>query len=154
MKLSYRAVNYESNPPALELTESEIGGKYRGANWRHHYPRHIPVPQPVVDLKYRGVAYSIGDPVDVEAVFLQRRYALAVSRKRYGAPSEAKRCALASATPEGTSAVSNRRQVMDKLNNTHLTNIRQSLEHRLQVARAKGDENLIRHLEAEAKQLV
>ncbi|WP_178378053.1 hypothetical protein [Chroogloeocystis siderophila] len=32
---------------------------------------------------------------------------------------------------------------------THRTNIQKSLEHRLQVARAKGDEKLIRQLEAE-----
>lgn len=32
---------------------------------------------------------------------------------------------------------------------THRANIQTSLEHRLEVARAKGDENLIRQLEAE-----
>ncbi len=31
----------------------------------------------------------------------------------------------------------------------HRANIQRSLEHRLEVARAKGDENLIRQLEAE-----
>lgn len=31
----------------------------------------------------------------------------------------------------------------------HRANIQKSLEHRLQVARAKGDENLLRQLEAE-----
>lgn len=32
---------------------------------------------------------------------------------------------------------------------THRANIQKSLEHRLEVARAKGDENLVRQLEAE-----
>lgn len=32
---------------------------------------------------------------------------------------------------------------------THRTNIQKSLEHRLQVAKANGDERLIRQLEAE-----
>lgn len=32
---------------------------------------------------------------------------------------------------------------------THRANIRKSLEHRLQVAKAQGDERLIRQLEAE-----
>ena len=137
MELTYRGVNYKPNPPALELTEGEIGGKYRGANWKHHYPRHIPVPQPMVDLKYRGVAYCTGDPVDVEAVFLRRRYA----------------SAEASATPEEMSTVGSRQRVMDKLTNTHLANIRQNLERRLQAAKAKGDRNLISLLEAEAKQI-
>ncbi|HEY9847056.1 MAG TPA: hypothetical protein V6D03_12790 [Candidatus Caenarcaniphilales bacterium] len=34
----------------------------------------------------------------------------------------------------------------------HQDNIRQTLEHRLQVARAQGDESLIRLLEAEQRQ--
>lgn len=33
----------------------------------------------------------------------------------------------------------------------HRVNIQKSLEHRLEVARAKGDEQLIRQLEAEIK---
>lgn len=33
---------------------------------------------------------------------------------------------------------------------THRANIQRSLEHRLEVARAKGDENLIRQLLAES----
>lgn len=34
---------------------------------------------------------------------------------------------------------------------THRANMQRSLQHRLEVARAKGDESLIRLLEAEAK---
>lgn len=37
---------------------------------------------------------------------------------------------------------------------THLTNIRRNIEHRLQVAQAKGDEALVRMLMDEARQLV
>lgn len=33
---------------------------------------------------------------------------------------------------------------------THRDSIQKSLQHRLEVARAKGDENLVRQLEAEA----
>ncbi|PLZ30745.1 hypothetical protein CBP27_22845, partial [Fischerella thermalis WC542] len=47
MKLTYRGVDYESNPLAVEMTPGEMGGKYRGQQWRRHYPRHIPIPQPV-----------------------------------------------------------------------------------------------------------
>lgn len=137
MNFTYRGVNYKPNPPALELTEGKIGGKYQGANWKDHYPRHIPVPQPQVDLKYRGVAYCTGDPIDVEAIRLQRRHT----------------SAAASATKSATPTVSSRQKVMDELSDTHLANIRQNLEHRLQVAKAKGDQNLIRLLEAEAEQL-
>jgi hypothetical protein len=43
----------------------------------------------------------------------------------------------------------NRVQAMQKAQQAHKQNIQRSLEHRLQVARAKGDEKLIRQLEAE-----
>lgn len=122
MKLTNRGVSSESDPPAFELTEGEIVGKYQGANGINHYPRHIPVTQPMVDLKDHGVASCTSEPIDAEASLVG-----------------------------GT--VSTRQQVLDELNNTHLANIRQNLEHRLQVARAKGDQNLIRLLEAEAEQL-
>lgn len=38
-----------------------------------------------------------------------------------------------------------------KTREAHQSNIRRSIEHRLEVARAKSDENLIRLLEAEMK---
>ncbi|AFY32699.1 hypothetical protein [Calothrix sp. PCC 7507] len=46
---------------------------------------------------------------------------------------------------------SNRLQAVTKAKETHRQSIQKSLEHRLQVARAKGDEKLIRQLEAELK---
>ncbi|MBW4635993.1 MAG: hypothetical protein KME30_30160 [Iphinoe sp. HA4291-MV1] len=45
----------------------------------------------------------------------------------------------------------NRVEVIKKARKAHQLNIIRSLEHRLEVARAKGDENLIRQLEAEMK---
>lgn len=136
MKLNYRGVSYEANPPTPELMEGEIGSKYRGVNFKPHYPRHIPVTQPVIGLTYRGVDHCTGDPIDVEASLLRRCYA-----------NEA------ISTDEAIPTVSSRQQALDELTTTHVVNIRQNLEHRLQVARAKGDQNLIRLLEAEAKQL-
>jgi hypothetical protein len=43
----------------------------------------------------------------------------------------------------------NKLQGFQKTVEIHRANIQKSLEHRLQVARAKGDENLIGQLEAE-----
>ncbi len=40
-----------------------------------------------------------------------------------------------------------------KLSDVHRANIQKRLEHRLEVARANGDENLIRALEAEMRQI-
>ncbi|WP_169217573.1 hypothetical protein [Brasilonema sp. UFV-L1] len=45
----------------------------------------------------------------------------------------------------------NRVEVIRKARKAHQLNIIRSLEHRLEVARAKGDESLIRQLEAEMK---
>jgi len=43
----------------------------------------------------------------------------------------------------------NRQQVAKQAAEAHRLNIQKSLEHRLEVARANGDENLVRQLEAE-----
>lgn len=47
----------------------------------------------------------------------------------------------------------NRREELLRTAETHRANIQKRLQHRLEVARAKGDENLIRLLEAEMQQL-
>ncbi len=44
--------------------------------------------------------------------------------------------------------------VLDDLMHSHLNNIWRSLEHRLEVAKAKGDQKLVRLLEAESKQMM
>jgi len=122
MKLSYRGVNYDKAPSTLEVTEGEIGGMYRGQNWRYQYPRHIATPLPIHNLKYRGVPYGSGQPI--------------------------------ATTSAKTDIIRNEReQVLDEWTNLHLENIRRSLEHRLQVAKANGDQNLIQLLEAESKQM-
>ena len=60
MKLSYRGVSYEYNPPVVETTLGEVGGKYRGLDWRFRNMKKPPILQPRVDLTYRGVRYSHG----------------------------------------------------------------------------------------------
>ncbi|MBH8552837.1 hypothetical protein I8751_10750 [Nostocaceae cyanobacterium CENA357] len=45
----------------------------------------------------------------------------------------------------------NRMQVASQAKEAHRQNIQRSLQHRLQVAKASGDERLIRQLEAEIK---
>ena len=34
MKLNYRGVSYEYNPPVIETYEAKVAGKYRGLDWR------------------------------------------------------------------------------------------------------------------------
>jgi len=143
MKLSYRGVSYEHNSPQLEMITGAAGGTYRGATWNHKYLRHIPVPQPKVDLKYRSVAYSTGDPIDVEVVRLRREYT-----QVNGAAADTTAIA-AKQMPTN----SDRQQVLKELHSTHLAHLRHNLERRLQVAREKGDNHLIQLLEAESRQL-
>lgn len=126
MKLSYRGVKYENTSPVLEVTEGEIGGTYRGQSWRSHYVRHIPEPAPVHDLRYRGVAYRTNQS------------AVAVPTS-----AAATRCTLPGYHKR------EREKVLDEVSRTHLTNIRKNLERRIQVAKAKGDEKLMRLLEQE-----
>ncbi|MFM7478658.1 MAG: DUF4278 domain-containing protein, partial [Microcystis aeruginosa] len=41
MMLAYRGVKYEKDSLPLEMKTGDIGGKYRGQDWNHHYPRHM-----------------------------------------------------------------------------------------------------------------
>ncbi|GAB1543048.1 hypothetical protein NUACC21_57220 [Scytonema sp. NUACC21] len=45
----------------------------------------------------------------------------------------------------------NRLEAVKQAREAHKLNIQRTLEHRLKIAREKGDENLIRQLEAEMK---
>lgn len=133
MKLTYRGVAYEYSPIPVEMTPDELDGKYRGIPWRRYQPESVPMSQSFAQLKYRGVAYCIGDPQKIQdnedAVSLQERYA-ATTQKIYN-PFKSR----------------------DELANAHLANIRKNLERRLQLAKQRGDTNLIDLLEEEAKQI-
>jgi hypothetical protein len=58
MKLTYRGVSYDYNPPAVAIDEGKIAGKFRGLDWRFHNHRKPMVLQPTANLTYRGVAYN------------------------------------------------------------------------------------------------
>lgn len=134
MQFSYRGATYENDIPTGEVTEGEIGGKYRGQDWRYSYPRHIPVPQPTPHLRYRGANYCANPRATAEACF--------------AAPAAQEIPArVVSTCGKGD-------KVLNALEETHLANIRRRLEYRLQVAKNKGDRDLVRMLEAESKQLV
>lgn len=45
----------------------------------------------------------------------------------------------------------NRQQMISQAVQAHRENLRRNLQRRLEVARASGDENLVRQLEAEAR---
>lgn len=58
MKLTYRGVTYDYNPPVVEYTESDNVGTYRGVDIRFRSPKKRLVLDSNLDLKYRGVAYQ------------------------------------------------------------------------------------------------
>jgi hypothetical protein len=132
MRLSYRGIPYENEASTVRVTEGEIGGLYRGQNWRYQYVRHIPQPQPVQNLRYRGAAYRTGQPTPAEATAIAQSATTVVPR---------------------TLPTRKQPQVLEEITVSHQRNIQRSLEHRLNVARAKGDETLVRLLEAESRQL-
>jgi hypothetical protein len=47
----------------------------------------------------------------------------------------------------------NRQEIRTKVSETHRANLQKNLERRLEAARSRGDEQLIRQLEAEANYL-
>jgi Domain of unknown function (DUF4278) len=136
MKLVYRGNTYESNPVAVDLVESSTVGHYRGQTYHLTYPRHIPVPQPALDLKYRGVAYHRDAQGNVTAVEPSAR-SQAASQPAYlvSEPSVSRKAKLAEAAK------------------IHHETISRRLQHRLEVARQKGDQTLIQQLEHEMQQI-
>ena len=60
MKLSYRGAAYEYQPPTVTMVENQVGGKFRGLDWRFRNLKEPPVQLPTLDLSYRGVTYQTG----------------------------------------------------------------------------------------------
>ncbi|MEZ2225065.1 DUF4278 domain-containing protein [Microcoleus sp.] len=130
MKLAYRGANYDYDIPTVDMTEGEVAGKYRGQNWNYRYPRHIPMPQHPQDLQYRGVGYRSDRPSPKieEDVAVDTAATMAIA----AAPSYPKAEEVAT------------------VHRAHICNI---LDRRQQIARAKGDERLLRLLEKESRQM-
>ena len=68
MKLTYRGVSYDYNPPTTTLKTVDEVGKFRGVDIRFRTVTKAPVQQTNLDLMYRGVAYSTGATADVAPV--------------------------------------------------------------------------------------
>lgn len=144
MKLTYRGVTEEYDIPTVALVEGEVGGKYRGQHWNYRYPRHIPVPEQAYELKYRGVSYRSNPSPKVEAKVTE---AVADPAPARNSQEES----LAGCTPF---TLSFSKPVTENVAKVHRATICNLLERRLQVAKARGDETLLRLLEGEAAQLV
>lgn len=135
MKLCYRGVSYDYTPPILEVTESEMLGQYRGRSLNFSYVKHVPFPQSEANLKYRGATYHTTRYGEIEAVVQVRQ-----------SPQEVQ------FQPVFDSMAAARRSLLQEAAEMHQANIKRSLERRMQVAQAKGDERLLRQLQDEMHQ--
>lgn len=134
MRLSYRGVQYDDESIPVDLVDRGIYGQYRGQSIAFTYPRHIPVPQATVRLQYRGLAYqttATGGVVPVATVHPE----IAPGEQAVAVPSSLR------------SRV--RQMQASEVTKVHLASIRQRLQHRIDVAKAKGDATLLNELEKE-----
>jgi hypothetical protein len=123
------------------MIQSESTGSYRGQTFHFSYPKHIPVPQPSLNLKYRGVAYRTTELGTVESIAhtVETKPALEV---------------VHSVSAQTSPVRQSRRTMIAEVARVHRENIQRSLQHRLEVAKARGDESLIHQLEQEMQQFV
>lgn len=134
MKLTYRGVHYDYAPRAIETMPEEAVGhaikptfnlSYRGATYSvDPNAASFAAAQPAIGpLMYRGVAYA-----------LNGWHESTVAAKTKKLPQWKK-------------------SVRTETINTHRESLNRQLQHRLQVAREKGDQNLVSLLERELQQL-
>ncbi len=138
MRLCYRGIDYEYTPPAVRMVEGKIGGDYRGCPWKFHVLEDMPAPQPGLQLVYRGVTYATGDLRKV-----------ATDLPEIASPASQPKLDMDTLFSSSRKL----RQSIDAVAQTHLNNMRSNLKHRLQVAREKGDQELVRLLEREEEQM-
>ena len=117
----------------LEIKEQEITNRYQGKNFYPSYPRHI---ASVSDKSHKHIR-----PITNQSCFLPKTCQLIKSP-----PAIAKETNIALEVL--------RYQLNDKkAKQTHLENVRRSLEQRLQVAKASGNHYLVALLQKESQQL-
>lgn len=133
MKMTYRGVSYEANFPPTDVVEREVTGKYRGQPCHFSYPRHIPTPQPSHTMRYRGLAYTAGEPKTLTEMGVSSTF----TQTQATSPPMAIACQLQ----------------QEKLGQIHCANLRRILERRRKAAQARGDENLLKMLDLEAQQI-
>lgn len=143
MRLCYRGVHYDSVPPTASVTEGEVLGNYRGLPWREHLVQEVSIAQPSFYLKYRGVPYWSHQAASAGQVVAPRTaQAMPVAMPALGVE-----------TYGVTSRFPREKQRLADVAGVHQQTLRQILNHRLEIARQRGDQNLIHLLEAEQQQI-
>lgn len=140
MKLCYRGVEYDYSAPSLEMKDSQVTGCYRGRTFQFSYPSHVSVPQPIARYTYRGVGYTTtaqGHPQPVSSsTDVGVRQPVFQGIKGADSPM-----------------MQARRHLLMEATTAHRANMQRSLDHRLAVAKAQGNERLVQQLEEELHQL-
>jgi Domain of unknown function (DUF4278) len=134
MEMRYRGVAYSFEPMLIEQLESDRQGTYRGQSYNVPRFGQPPVLQPSISLMYRGVAYHTTPSAGTEVVRTKEQLK---NSKPIPTPVQMQSVAVrGSAQTAGVTEL-------------HRRNILQSLQHRMLVAKAKGDRQLMNDLEQE-----
>jgi hypothetical protein len=139
MKKVYRGRVYESEPMPMEMAEMPQIGHYRGHACRFSYPRHLDVPQTVQNLQYRGAIYNRNASGELEAI-ASPTVQPPVQEPIFQAPLEV------------PPAMQSRRAMLAEAGRVHRASILNSLQRRMEIAKASGDNSLLHQLEEEMKQ--
>lgn len=115
---------------------------YRGVSYERE-PLTLEVTEGEIVGKYRGQTWHYHYPRHVPPV--QSKTHLTYRGLSYGA------CSVLPEELESMAQPSVKQ--ISKVTKTHLENIHRNIKHRVQIAQAKGDENLMHLLEEESKQL-
>ena len=142
MRLFYRSVSYDHVLAPIGMTESNAQGQYRGCSFHFVYPRHVPVTQPGLKLKYRGVAYQTTATGGASAIPSATRAAETATRD----------VSQPGSISQNRLALQTRYAISNEVAKVHRQNVERSLQHRLEVAKSRGDQNLVSILEREMQQ--
>lgn len=125
-----------------DLTTADSDADTYGCHrdYQFYYPRHIPVAIPIVGFNPHKLSINLHGAVTHHTVNNQ-----IVDFTMDSSTNSAM-------TNNSSSARANRKQLLQQVAETHRDNIRKRLEHRLAVARERGDQALIQLLEAEYQQ--
>ncbi len=134
MRLTYRGGEYDYRAVPVTMVESDSVGIYRGQRFQFSTPRHVSVVQPASMLSYRGVTYRLTAAGTMETVAI------------------APKPQVASVSPLHIYMKTSKERASE-ITKVHRLNLERRLQHRLQVAQDKGDQNLILQLEKEMQQL-
>ncbi|QYO64231.1 DUF4278 domain-containing protein [Leptolyngbya sp. 7M] len=146
MQLTYRGAHYNREPQPVDMVDSPIQGTYRGQAFSFSYPRHIPVPQPVHTLTYRGATYRTTETG--QTMPAPRPVARPVTSPVTSLSQASAKRAMVSSNPRWQTS----KAQFAEYEQTHQMHIRRRLQQRIEAAKARGDYKLLNLLQNEMQQ--